>query len=129
MFLTTDEEVLINEIAPRPHNSGHYSIEACRTSQFEQLVRILCGLPMGAVTMSRPAAMANLLGDLWFATDGKPDWKSALDLPGVSLHLYGKKEAREGRKMGHLTVIADDVDEAEKLALEARRRAMRTAQS
>lgn len=104
-FLTSDGRVLVNEVAPRPHNSGHYTIEACATSQFEQQVRAMCGLPLGPTTQHRPAAMANLLGDLWHA--GEPDWSSALSIPGVSLHLYGKTEARPGRKMGHLTAVAD----------------------
>lgn len=110
MFLTGDDELLINELAPRPHNSGHYTIDACRTSQFEQLVRVLCGLPMGSVEMARPAVMVNLLGDVWAETGGKPDWAAALAVPGTSLHLYGKGEARPGRKMGHITALADTVE-------------------
>lgn len=104
-FLTADGRVLVNEVAPRPHNSGHYTIEACATSQFEQQVRAVCGLPLGSTAQPRPAAMANLLGDLWH--DGEPDWAAALAIPGVVLHLYGKTEARPGRKMGHLTAVAD----------------------
>jgi 5-(carboxyamino)imidazole ribonucleotide synthase len=127
MFLTNDDELLINELAPRPHNSGHYTIDACRTSQFEQLARILCGLPMGSVDMPRPAAMVNLLGDVWLATSGKPDWAAALSLDGVSLHLYGKSEPRAGRKMGHITATAGTVEEALSLATKARQLAMRQA--
>ena len=109
-FWTTDRRLLINELAPRPHNSGHLTIEAAMTSQFEQQVRAVCGLPLGATTPVRPAAMANLLGDLWAA--GEPHWAAALALPGVKLHLYGKAAARPGRKMGHLTAVADDVQTA-----------------
>ncbi len=127
MFVDEDDELLVNELAPRPHNSGHYTIEACRTSQFQQLVRILVGLPMGSIEMPRPAVMVNLLGELWRDTEDDPDWHSALSLPGVSLHLYGKTEARVGRKMGHLTVVAADVETALNLALEARDRAWRRA--
>lgn len=116
-FLTTAGELLINELAPRPHNSGHLTIEACMTSQFEQQLRAVCGLPAGATELLRPAAMANLLGDLW--QHGEPHWAAAC-LPGVSLHLYGKSEARVGRKMGHLTALADTATHARDLALRAR---------
>ena len=119
-FVTTDGGLFVNEIAPRPHNSGHLTIEAAPTSQFEQQLRTVCGLPLGATTPFRPAAMANLLGDLWAA--GEPDWAAALAVPGVSLHLYGKAEARPGRKMGHLTALAPTPDEALELVLDARRR-------
>ncbi len=112
MFLTQDDEILINELAPRPHNSGHYTIEGCNTSQFQQLVRVLCRLPMGSVEMSKPTVMVNLLGDVWEAADGKPDWADALSVPGTNLHLYGKAEARKGRKMGHITTVGDTVDVA-----------------
>jgi 5-(carboxyamino)imidazole ribonucleotide synthase len=125
MFVTEDDGLLVNELAPRPHNSGHYTIDACRTSQFQQLVRILTGLPMGAVEMPRPAVMVNLLGDVWLDSETEPDWAGALSLPGVSLHLYGKKEPRRGRKMGHLTAVAADVEVALARALEARERASR----
>jgi 5-(carboxyamino)imidazole ribonucleotide synthase len=111
MFVGRDGRVLVNEIAPRPHNSGHHTIEACATSQFEQLVRILVGLPLGDTAIARPAAMANLLGDLW-ADHNPPDFARMLAVPGVRLHLYGKAEARPGRKMGHLTAVADTLDEA-----------------
>ena len=105
-FLTSDGRLLINEIAPRPHNSGHLTIEACCVSQFEQQVRTLCGLPLGDFQMVGPAAaMANLLGDLW--QEGEPNWAAALVDPRLRLHLYGKTDARPGRKMGHLTALAD----------------------
>jgi len=109
-FVTRDGRVLVNEIAPRPHNSGHLTIFACETSQFEQQVRAICGLPLGSPRQLAPAAMANLLGDCW--KNGEPDWAAALTVPGVSLLLYGKGEPRPGRKMGHLTAVADSVDEA-----------------
>ncbi len=120
MFLTGDGHVLVNELAPRPHNSGHWTIEGCRTSQYEQLVRVLCGLPLGTVEMPRPAVMVNLLGDVWTEAGGAPDFAAALNMPGVSLHIYGKAEARPGRKMGHLTAVAADVELALARALEAR---------
>jgi 5-(carboxyamino)imidazole ribonucleotide synthase len=109
-FVTRDGRVLVNEIAPRPHNSGHLTIAACDTSQFEQQVRAICGLPLGSPRQLAPAAMANLLGDCW--KNDEPDWAAALAVPGVSLMLYGKGEPRPGRKMGHLTALADSVDEA-----------------
>jgi 5-(carboxyamino)imidazole ribonucleotide synthase len=109
-FVTQDGRVLVNEIAPRPHNSGHLTMAACQTSQFEQQVRAICGLPLGSTGQLAPAAMANLLGDCW--ANGEPDWAAALAVPGVSLVLYGKSEPRPGRKMGHLTALADSVDEA-----------------
>jgi 5-(carboxyamino)imidazole ribonucleotide synthase len=109
-FVTRDGRVLVNEIAPRPHNSGHLTIAACETSQFEQQVRAICGLPLGSPRQLAPAAMANLLGDCW--KNGEPDWAAALAVPGVSLMLYGKGEPRPGRKMGHLTALAGSVDEA-----------------
>jgi len=109
-FVTRDGRVLVNEIAPRPHNSGHLTISACETSQFEQQVRAICGLPLGSPRQLAPAAMANLLGDCW--KNGEPDWAAALTVPGVSLLLYGKGEPRPGRKMGHLTALADSVEEA-----------------
>ena len=118
-FLTRDGELLINEVAPRPHNSGHLTIDASVTSQFEQQVRAICGLPPGSVERLRPAAMANLLGDLW--RGGEPDWEAALLLPAVQLHLYGKTEPRPGRKMGHLTALAETVERASQVALAARK--------
>ncbi len=117
-FVTKDHRLLVNEIAPRPHNSGHLTIEACATSQFEQQVRAVCGLALGSTAQARPAAMVNLLGEVW--NDGEPDWDAALSLPGAALHLYGKQHPRAGRKMGHITVVADTVDEAAARALEAR---------
>jgi 5-(carboxyamino)imidazole ribonucleotide synthase len=118
-FLGRDGELLINELAPRPHNSGHLTIDACLTSQFEQQLRAICGLPPGAVDQVRPAAMVNLLGDLW--CDRAPDWTAACLVPGVKLHLYGKAEPRPGRKMGHITALGRDVDTALARALQARR--------
>jgi 5-(carboxyamino)imidazole ribonucleotide synthase len=118
-FFETDEgEVLVNEIAPRPHNSGHLTIEAATTSQFEQQVLALAGRPLGKMEAHRPAAMANLLGDLW--SGGEPDWDRVADFPGVVLHLYGKHSARPGRKMGHLTALADSPQEAAHLVRAAR---------
>jgi 5-(carboxyamino)imidazole ribonucleotide synthase len=118
MFHTRDGRLLVNEIAPRPHNSGHLTIDACVTSQFEQQLRAVCGLPLGSADLLRPAAMANLLGDLW--AGGAPSWEKACAVPGVALHLYGKKEPRPGRKMGHLTALAATPDEARRSVLEAR---------
>ena len=109
-FVLQDDELLINEIAPRPHNSGHYSINACITSQFEQQMRTLCGLPLGATTQHSAAVMVNLLGDLWH--NGEPGWNHILQHPSAKLHLYGKTEARQGRKMGHYTVLSTDTDTA-----------------
>lgn len=117
-FVTRDQRLLVNEIAPRPHNSGHFTIEACATSQFEQQVRAVCGLPLGSTAQARPAAMVNLLGDVW--KDGEPDWDAALSVPGASLHLYGKGDPRPGRKMGHITVVADTVEQATERARAAR---------
>ena len=117
-FVTGDGTLLVNEIAPRPHNSGHLTIDACVTSQFEQQVRAICGLSLGSTAQIKPAAMVNLLGDLWI--DGEPDWAAALAIPGVQLHLYGKSNARVGRKMGHLTVLGDSPGEAAAKALAAR---------
>lgn len=119
-FVTQDGQLLINEMAPRPHNSGHLTLDACVTSQFEQQLRAVCGLPLGDTTYHRPAAMANLLGDLW--DNGEPNWSSALALPGVKLHLYGKREPRRGRKMGHITALAETGDAAAALVKEARKR-------
>ncbi len=120
MFVLENGEVLVNEVAPRPHNSGHLTLDAHHTSQFEQHVRAVCGLPLGPVEQHTPgAAMANLMGDLW--AGGTPNWTAALQShPGVHLHLYGKSEPRPGRKMGHLTATAAGPDLAERLAREAR---------
>jgi len=119
-FVGRDGKLLINELAPRPHNSGHLTIDACLSCQFEQQVRSICGLPLGSVEQVRPAAMANLLGDLWFPRS--PNWVAACRDPRVKLHLYGKAEARPGRKMGHLTALADTVEEAVAQAQAARER-------
>ena len=112
------DELTVNELAPRPHNSGHVTLEACATSQFENHLRAVCDLPLGSTELVRPGAMANLLGDLW--QGGEPSWRNALALPGVHLHLYGKREARPGRKMGHLTVCDSDSSRAAERALAAR---------
>nr|UXE45589.1 N5-carboxyaminoimidazole ribonucleotide synthase [uncultured bacterium] len=118
-FLTADGSLMINELAPRPHNSGHLTIEAALSSQFEQQARALCGLPLGATDLAMPAAMVNLLGDLW--SGGEPDWDRALGSdPGIKLHLYGKRTPALGRKMGHLTVLDPDPDQALARALAAR---------
>lgn len=109
-FLLDDDRLLVNEIAPRPHNSGHYTIDGCVTSQFEQQVRVMCSLPLGDTSMHRPAVMLNLLGDLW--AHGEPRWDTVLRHRGAKLHLYGKSEPRPGRKMGHVTVLAQQIDVA-----------------
>jgi 5-(carboxyamino)imidazole ribonucleotide synthase len=108
-FLTRDGELLVNELAPRPHNSGHYTFDACVTSQFEQQLRAVCGLPLGSNALLTPVVMWNLLGHLW--EKGEPDWSVILSEPRAKLHLYGKAEARPGRKMGHVAVLAQ-VEEA-----------------
>ena len=118
MFLKPNGDLLVNELAPRPHNSGHWTIDACATSQFEQHVRAVCGLPLGKTEILRPAAMANLLGDVW--QGGEPKWSQALEIPGVHLHLYGKREPRPRRKMGHLTALGEGADEAIARVSEAR---------
>jgi 5-(carboxyamino)imidazole ribonucleotide synthase len=118
-FLTADGTLLVNEIAPRPHNSGHLTFGPAVTSQFEQQLRAVCGLPLGSIEFYRPAAIANLLGDIW--KNGEPSWPAAIAVPGVKLHLYGKSEPRPGRKMGHLTVTAETADEAVALVRHARR--------
>jgi 5-(carboxyamino)imidazole ribonucleotide synthase len=105
-FLTRNDELLINELAPRPHNSGHFSFDACVTSQFEQQLRAVCLLPFGSPDQLQPSAMANLLGDIWL--HGEPNWAAACAFPKVKLHLYGKMEPRPGRKMGHLTAFGSD---------------------
>jgi 5-(carboxyamino)imidazole ribonucleotide synthase len=120
LFLTSEGDLLVNELAPRVHNSGHLTIDACLTSQFEQHVRAVTGLPLGPTDYRQPAAaMVNLLGDLW--TSGEPHWENALAMAGVKLHLYGKREPRPGRKMGHLTTLAEDPQTAATLAQTARR--------
>jgi 5-(carboxyamino)imidazole ribonucleotide synthase len=117
-FLTHDDKLIVNELAPRPHNSGHFSFDASVTSQFEQQLRAICGLPLGSTELLRPAAMANLLGDVWSA--GEPDWAAACRLPNVKLHLYGKAEPRPGRKMGHLTALGNTAEEARATVVAAR---------
>ena len=124
MFLTRQGELLINELAPRPHNSGHLTIEATPTSQYEQQVRALCGLPLGSGQLRQPAAMANLLGDLW--ANGEPDWAGCLAGDSeVALHLYGKSNPKVGRKMGHLTVTESNPESARARVLAARQRLCR----
>ena len=118
-FVARDGRLLVNELAPRPHNSGHLTFDACRTSQFEQQLRAVCGLPLGSPDMLQPAAaMANLLGDIW--AGGEPDWAAALAMSDVKLHLYGKSSPRPGRKMGHLTALAATPAEARARVLTAR---------
>lgn len=123
MFVTKEGRILVNELAPRTHNSGHLTIDACVTSQFEQQVRAVCGLPLGSTELRKPAAMANLLGHLW--QGGEPNWAAALEDPFVKLHLYGKAEARKGRKMGHLTAMGETTAEAVRRVTEARERLLR----
>jgi 5-(carboxyamino)imidazole ribonucleotide synthase len=113
----TGTELLVNEVAPRPHNSGHCTIEAAPASQFEQQLRAVCGLPLGDGTC-RPAAMVQLLGDLW--ADGEPDWLAVLRDPSIHLHLYGKTEPRPGRKMGHLTCVGDNAADTLQRAVDSR---------
>jgi 5-(carboxyamino)imidazole ribonucleotide synthase len=123
-LFVSDGRVLVNELAPRPHNSGHWTLDAAVTSQFEQQVRAICGLALGSTDLTAPAvAMGNLLGDGW--AGGEPDWSAVLADPAARLHLYGKAEARPGRKMGHVTVIGPDAGEAERRALDLRARALR----
>jgi 5-(carboxyamino)imidazole ribonucleotide synthase len=125
-FVLADGRLLANEMAPRPHNSGHYSIDACDVSQFELQRRTMLGLPLVPPRRHSAALMLNLLGDLWFDATGdaarEPDWPAVLALPGAHLHLYGKSEARRGRKMGHLTVTAAEPRQAREVAAEAARR-------
>lgn len=111
-FVSSDGRLLVNEMAPRPHNSGHHTIDACETSQFEQQLRTICGLPIGSTRLHSPTVMLNLLGDIWAENDVSPDWAGVLALPGASLHLYGKHEARPARKMGHITFTAPEISEA-----------------
>jgi 5-(carboxyamino)imidazole ribonucleotide synthase len=118
LFLTRSGDLLVNELAPRPHNSGHLTIDAHVSCQFEQQVRAVCGLPLGSAELLRPAAMVNLLGDLW--QPNTPNWAAALAHRDVKLHLYGKAEARPGRKMGHINVLAQTAEAAVKKALAAR---------
>jgi 5-(carboxyamino)imidazole ribonucleotide synthase len=119
-FFVCNGELLVNEMAPRPHNSGHYTIDACITSQFEQQVRVMAGLPLGSTRQHSPAVMVNLLGDIWPENLAAPEWQNALNNPQLKMHLYGKHEARPGRKMGHFTVINVSRDEAIKQAMQVR---------
>jgi 5-(carboxyamino)imidazole ribonucleotide synthase len=123
-FVERDGSLLVNELAPRPHNSGHLTVDASVTSQFEQQLRAVCGLPLGSTRALAPAAMANLLGDIW--SSGEPDWVAACSHPEIKLHLYGKSQARPGRKMGHLTALAADTDAALEAVLSARRALVRS---
>jgi 5-(carboxyamino)imidazole ribonucleotide synthase len=118
-FLTRKGDLLVNELAPRPHNSGHYSFDACVTSQFEQQLRAVCGLPLGDTRLLSPVLMRNLLGDVW--ANGTPDWSRLLALPGLRLHLYGKSEARAGRKMGHYCILSPSVEQAWEIDAEAQK--------
>ncbi len=119
MFVSRDGQLLVNELAPRPHNSGHLTIDACITCQFEQQVRAVCGLPLGNTDLLRPAAMANLLGDLWQSRE--PNWNAALATnDAVKLHLYGKQQPKRGRKMGHINATAENVETARNLVTAAR---------
>lgn len=117
-FVDEAGSLLVNEIAPRPHNSGHSTIDASRTSQFEQQVRALAGLPLGDTSLTTPVVMQNLLGDLW--ENGAPDWSPVFAQPGAALHLYGKREARHGRKMGHFTCVAPTIEQALESVLKLR---------
>ena len=121
-FFVTRGQLVVNEMAPRPHNSGHYTLDACATNQFQQQVRALCGLPLGDARAHSAAVMVNLLGDLWFENGAQrePDWNGLLAIPGLSLHLYGKESPRPGRKMGHFTIIGQDSKAVYEQALKAR---------
>lgn len=117
-FVTKSGNLLVNELAPRPHNSGHLTVDACITSQFEQQLRAVCGFGLGSTRFFAPCAMANLLGDLW--QNGEPDWANVLQIPNIKLHLYGKQSARAERKMGHLTALAKTAEEAVEIVRKAR---------
>lgn len=123
-LFVVDGELYVNEIAPRPHNSGHFTLNACRSSQFEQQVRALCGLPLGDTAAHSPALMVNILGDLWYpdmdAGPREPAWHELLSQPNLKLHLYGKEEPRRGRKMGHFTVVGATTEEVRQAGLAAR---------
>jgi len=112
LFVTRDGRLLVNELAPRTHNSGHLTLDACVTSQFEQQIRAICGLPLGSTALRSPAAMANLLGDVWLDAPGSPNWSAALSDPDIRLHLYGKSDPRRARKMGHLNLAAASASDA-----------------
>ena len=111
-FLTKEDRLVVNEIAPRPHNSGHHTLDACCTNQFDQQIRAVAGLPLADPRQHTPAVMVNLLGDLWTAAEQAPDWTPVLSHPRARLHLYGKRRAVPGRKMGHFTVLAETVEQA-----------------
>jgi 5-(carboxyamino)imidazole ribonucleotide synthase len=121
-FFISRGSLIVNEMAPRPHNSGHYTIDACVTNQFEQQVRALCGLPLASPRAHSASVMVNLLGDLWYDGDHyrEPDWACLNAIPNLKLHLYGKHHARHGRKMGHFTVIGEDAAKVQQQALAAR---------
>ena len=119
-FVRRDGSLLVNELAPRPHNSGHFSFDACVTSQFEQQLRAVCGLPLGSPRLLSPVVMVNLLGEAW--ADGEPAWVALLSDPDIKLHVYGKSGARTGRKMGHFCVLKSTVEEAWRAADEAEAR-------
>ena len=108
LFVDVNNQLMINEMAPRPHNSGHYTLDACVTDQFQQQVRTLCGLRPGRADLSTPAVMVNILGDAW--EHGEPTWETLLDDPATFLHLYGKNEPRSGRKMGHFCCVGDEIE-------------------
>jgi len=120
MFVLKDGTLLVNELAPRPHNSYHASERACATSQFEQCVRAVCDLPLGSVEIQKPAAIANLLGDVWLA-NAKPNFSAALAVPGVRLHLYDKQVPKAGRKMGHISAVGATPEEAVERVQRARK--------
>jgi len=120
LFLSLDDRLLVNEMAPRPHNSAHHTLDACETSQFEQQLRAVCGMPLGSTRLIQPAVMWNLLGDLWPDTTRPPNWTPVLETPGAKLHLYGKSPALSGRKMGHITFTADTHEEVLKRASDCR---------
>ena len=120
MFITRQGDLFVNELAPRTHNSYHQSERGCATSQFEQMVRTVCNLPLGDTTLISPCAIVNLLGEVWL--DGEPDFAAALAVPGVRLHLYEKLVPRKGRKMGHLSSVGVTAEEALERVLEAKRR-------
>jgi 5-(carboxyamino)imidazole ribonucleotide synthase len=122
MFITKQGELLVNELAPRPHNSYHQSERGCVTSQFEQLVRTTCNLPLGDTSLITPCAIVNLLGEVWLGDSGEPDFAAALAVQGVRLHLYEKHAPRVGRKMGHLSSVGATAEEALERVLEAKRR-------
>ena len=124
-FLAKDGRLLVNEIAPRPHNSGHLTFGPCVTSQFEQQLRAVCGLPLGSTKFFRPAAMTNLLGEVW--QNGEPDWAAAIEEQNIKLHFYGKSDPRPGRKMGHLTAVGDTAQLAREAVLHARSKLFRQA--